>query len=95
MFADLERVFGDGSDQEFMDAHDVYLMTEQRAPDIGQKLFFAAGAKEFGGFRKTGDQFHEHLERLGVEHEWVVYDGGHKWYDWLPVIEQAMRYVIE
>jgi S-formylglutathione hydrolase FrmB len=93
LFVDMERVFGDGSDKEFVDAHDVYLMTERRAPDIGQRLFFAAGNEEYSGFRETGEQFHAHLDRLGVEHEWVVYDGGHKWYDWLPVIERAMRYV--
>jgi len=93
LFVDLERVFGDGSDREFMDAHDVYLITGRRAPDLGQKLFFAAGSKEYEGFRATGEQFHAHLARLGIDHEWVVFDGAHKWYDWLPVIEQAMRYV--
>lgn len=93
LFVDMERVFGDGSDQEFVEAHDVYLLTERRAPDVGQKILFAAGDDEYSGFRDTGEQFHAHLERLGVEHEWVVFDGKHKWYDWLPVIERAIRYV--
>lgn len=95
LFVDMERVFGDGSDQEFVDAHDVYLITERRAPDVGQKILFAAGSKEYRGFRDTGEQFHAHLERLGVEHEWVVFDGRHKWYDWMPVIERAIRYAVE
>jgi len=91
---DLERIFGDGTDEAYMDAWNPYRTSARRAPDLGQRIFLAAGSREDEDFRDTTTAFHEHLERLGVEHEFEIYDGGHGWRWWVPVIDRVLAYVI-
>jgi len=63
-------------------------------PALEQRVFLAAGTEEWSKFRETSGAFAEHLAELGVRHEFVVYDGGHGWEDWQPVIEQAMSFAV-
>ncbi len=93
-FVDLERVFGDGTDEAYMDAWNPFRTSARRAPDLGQRIFLAAGSRDDEDFRDTTTAFHEHLERLGVEHEFEIYDGKHGWRWWAPVIDRALAYVI-
>ena len=93
-FVDLKRVFGDGTDEEFMNAWNPYRTSARRAPDLGQRIYLAAGSREDERFRRTTTAFHEHLEQMGIEHEFEIYDGGHGWKWWAPVIERALARVI-
>jgi S-formylglutathione hydrolase FrmB len=90
-FVDLERVFGDGGDQEFFDAHNIYKIAERRAAAFDQRLFLAAGTREDPEFLRTTGRFHDHLTALGIAHAFTAYDGGHGWKHWAPVIEEALR----
>lgn len=90
-FVDLERVFGDGSDQEYFDAHDVYGIAERRAAAFDQRIFLAAGTREDPEFLRTTRRFHDHLAALGIAHAFAAYDGGHGWKYWAPLIEEALR----
>jgi enterochelin esterase-like enzyme len=90
---DAERAFGDGTDAAFSDSQNAFRLAARRSPTPAQKIFLAAGKRERRYFRETTGRFAAHLERLGLEHRYVVYDGGHGWEDWLPVIEQAIDYV--
>lgn len=92
-FVDLTRVFGDGTDEAYLDAWNPWRTSARRAPDLGQRIFLAAGSAEDEKFRRTTAAFHEHLERLGVEHHFEIYDGKHGWRWWAPVIERALGYV--
>jgi enterochelin esterase-like enzyme len=92
---DLKRVFGDCSDREFVDAHNPYQVVRRRGADLGQRLFLAVGALEPEDFTRTNRAFHELLEEKGVPHEYLVFDGRHRWRDWAPIIEQAMKYAVE
>ncbi len=91
---DLERIFGDGTDEAYMDAWNPFCTSARRAPDLGQRIFLAAGSREDEDFRNTTTAFHEHLERLGVDHEFEIYDGEHGWKWWAPVIERSIAYVM-
>jgi enterochelin esterase-like enzyme len=91
-FTDAPEAFGDGSDQEFSDSQNAYVLVERRPPELEQRIFLAAGTEEWSRFRETSGAFAEHLADLGVHHEFVVYEGGHGWTDWVPVIEQAMSF---
>jgi S-formylglutathione hydrolase FrmB len=93
-FAPLARVFGDGSDSAFLEAHNPFAMTRRRGADLGQRLFLAAGDREKPFFRANTAAFHEHLTRLGAPHEFEVHRGGHGWRRWAPVIERALRYAL-
>jgi S-formylglutathione hydrolase FrmB len=93
-FVDLARVFSDGSDQAFFDAHDIYGIAERRAAAFDQRIFLAAGTREDGEFLGTTRRFHDHLDALGIGNELVEYDGGHGWRYWAPVIEEALAYLL-
>jgi enterochelin esterase-like enzyme len=93
-FTDIPEAFGDGSDIEFSDSMNAYVLAEQRQPELEQRVFLAAGTEEWSKFRETSGAFAEYLEQLGVRHEFVVYEGGHGWSDWIPIIERAMTYAI-
>jgi len=93
-FADLEAVFGEGGDADYMAAYNPYDVAASRAPDLGQKVYLAAGTREDPDFLRTTRKFSAHLDRLGVEHELEVYEGGHGWAHWRPVIHRALRYVL-
>ena len=93
-FTDVPEAFGDGTDIEFSNSMDAYFLAEQRPPALEQRVFLAAGTEEWSKFRETSGAFAEHLAELGVRHEFVVYDGGHGWEDWQPVIEQAMSFAV-
>jgi S-formylglutathione hydrolase FrmB len=93
-FVDLERVFSDGSDQAFFDAHNIYEIAERRAAAFDQRIFLAAGTREAPEFLGTAGKLHDHLARLGIDHVFTAYDGGHGWRDWAPVIEEALPYLV-
>ena len=93
-FVDLERVFSDGSDQAFFDAHNIYEIAERRAAAFDQRILLAAGTREAPEFLGTAGKLHDHLARLGIDHVFTAYDGGHGWRDWAPVIEEALPYLV-
>jgi enterochelin esterase-like enzyme len=93
-FTDAEEAFGDGTDEEFSNTQNAYYLVEQRPPELEQKIFLAAGTDEWSKFRETSEAFAAHLKKIGAEHRMVVYDGGHGWEDWQPIIEQAMTYAV-
>lgn len=92
---DLRRVFGDCSDREFVDAHNPYQIVRRRAAEIDQRLFLAVGERDRDEFLRTNRAFHELLVSKSVDHEFVVYDGRHRWSDWAPLVEQAMKYATQ
>ena len=36
--------------------------------------------------------FHQHLDRLGIEHEYEEFPGGHNWDYWDPRIQDALKF---
>jgi enterochelin esterase-like enzyme len=94
-YVELERVFGDCSDRAFFEAHNPFWVARRRGPDLGQKLFLAVGDDERALFADTNAALHELLEQIGIPHEYLVYEGGHGWRHWAPIIERAMRYAVE
>jgi S-formylglutathione hydrolase FrmB len=93
-FVDFKRVFGDGSDQEFMESHNPWAIVRRRAPDIGQRLYVAAGREEKPFFRETTSAFHAFLTDRGVDHGYELFDGRHGWRYWTPAMERAIRHGI-
>jgi putative tributyrin esterase len=90
----LDRIFGDGADRAFLEAHNPFAVTRRRGAPLGQRLFLAAGADETPFFTATTRAFHAHLERLGAAHAYEEYAGGHGWRFWTPVLERAIRYAL-
>jgi S-formylglutathione hydrolase FrmB len=90
----FRRVFGDGSDREFLETHNPWSIVRRRAPDLGQRLFIAAGAAEKPFFLETTLAFHSFLEQQGVPHGFELYPGRHGWRFWKAVLPRALSYTL-
>ena len=91
-FVDLNRIFGDGSDREFMESHNPFARVRNKKNDPRQRIFLAAGRQEKEFFRGTSIAYHEFLKKNDVAHHWEIFEGRHGWRFWAPVIEQAISY---
>ncbi|MCK9461997.1 MAG: alpha/beta hydrolase-fold protein [Proteobacteria bacterium] len=93
-FVPLDRIFGDGTDREFLEAHNPFAVVRGRGAPLGQGLFIAAGEREKPFFAETTRAFHRFLERASVPHAFEMYPGGHGWRSWAPVLERAIGYAL-
>ncbi len=91
-FVDLNRIFGDCTDQEFMESHNPFAIVKLKKNDPRQRIFLAAGRQEKEFFRGTSTGYHEFLDKNDVAHHWEIFEGGHGWRFWAPVIERAISY---
>lgn len=94
LFAPLKRIFGTMEDRAFFDAHNPYAIVEARGAALDQRLYLAAGTRDRPFVLETARQFHEFLEARGVPHKWEVYDGGHAWTCWEPLLQRAMAHAL-
>jgi S-formylglutathione hydrolase FrmB len=93
--APLERIFGDAGDTAFLEAHNPFAVVRKRGAPLGQRLFIAAGEREKPFFRGTTAAFHAYLDRVGANHAFELYKGGHGWRYWAPVLEKAIGFALE
>lgn len=93
-FFDLERVFGDARDLERAAAYNPYDLVGRQDADTRQRIFLAFGKRERAGIQKTTAQFHEYLRKQSIDHRYVVFEGGHDWESWKPLIPQALCYAL-
>jgi S-formylglutathione hydrolase FrmB len=91
---DLKRIFGDGTDREHLESHNPHAIARSRGADLGTRLCIAAGRDEKPFFRETTLAFHRLLERQGAPHEFELFEGGHGWRHWAPVIERVLQWAI-
>lgn len=91
-FVNFERVFGDGTDQRFIESHNPWAIVRRRAPDLGQRLYVAAGRGEKPFFRNTTEAFHAFLEAKDVDHGFELFAGGHGWRFWAPALMRAIAH---
>jgi S-formylglutathione hydrolase FrmB len=91
-FVNLNRIFGDCTDQEFMESHNPFAIVRRKKNDQHQRIFLTAGRKEKEFFRETSTGYHKFLDENNVAHRWEIFEGGHGWRFWAPVIERAISY---
>jgi len=94
-FVPLDRIFGDGSDREFLEAHNPFAVVRRRGPRLGQRIFLAAGEREKPFFRETTRAFHAFLDEAGVPHAFEIFPGGHGWRHWARAIDRAILFALE
>lgn len=89
VFMPVHRIFGPPNrtrirqEDPFVVWHD--------AEDVDVRLFVAWGTEDRPGVRRTGKKFVRHLREHEIPFESHVYDGGHNWKSWTPVIARALR----
>jgi len=92
---DIRRMLGDGTDRAFLERANPYSLVKALAPEKRPRLFVAAGTDEPDSLRLASSNFHEFLDREGVAHEWVAFQGGHNWKSWPPVVERAIAHAAQ
>lgn len=55
------------------------------------RLLLAWGSEESTSTRSDLSRFSEHLDQANIEHDRIVFPGGHKWKAWAPVLVQALN----
>ena len=69
--------------------HDPFTMLPTYGDNLAslRGIYFEAGDKDEYGFNYHVEAFHEALTAVGIEHEYVIFDGGHSdtLYDRLPI----------
>jgi len=87
----VDRIWGDAQDREAIARGDLYLRWRGPA-DLGPtRLVLAWGDHDRRGVREMNERFHTHLEEAEIPHVALVFEGGHRWSDWTPVLVDALR----
>lgn len=91
MMVPTHRVFGPIEPRSRIERDDPFV--QWTAPESlgGMRLFVAWAEHDRDLVREGGEALHAHLERHAIPHEHRVFDGGHDWVSWAPVIEEALR----
>ncbi|MEB8432023.1 alpha/beta hydrolase-fold protein [Cocleimonas sp. KMM 6892] len=53
------------------------------------------GDKDQPNIIRSNQSFHELLQKSGREHEYFIYDGGHKWVDWQPNFNRVINFLLK
>ena len=89
----FDGAFGLSGNYEFLRKR---LRSGEAQPDNGMKLFLAAGDKDqrsmYGSLNTL--LFHKDLERRGIEHLYLTYDGTHDAMTWVSAMPQALHYLL-
>jgi putative tributyrin esterase len=85
VFGDLTKLIGSDNDPKAV----AKKMVDQKA-DI-PKIFMACGTEDF--LIAENRDFHQHLNGLGIEHEYRESPGVHNWAFWDEYIEKAMEWL--
>lgn len=90
-FVPTVRVFGPTEPRSRIEADDPFVQWTSPVALGGTRLFVAWATGDRDVVREGGEALHRHLEAHGVAHEHRVFDGGHDWASWAPVIEEALQ----
>lgn len=90
-FARIDRVFGKADDKERQRRADPFQRWLAPEDLKGLNLYLAHGDDDRKGIAGTNLALHGHLESRGIAHRYRVFQGGHRWQDWLPVFGEALR----
>ena len=86
-----QHVFGPPHPRSRVERDDPFV--QWRSPEAlgATRLMIAWAASDRDGVREGGEALHAHLEAHGVPHQHRVFEGGHDWASWAPVIEAALQ----
>ena len=91
LFVPMKRIWGAAVDPREIERDDLFVQWQEPADLNGVRLGLAWGSEDRTGIMLSSTRFHEHLDRGHIPHEWLVFEGGHNWKAWTPVIEWALR----
>lgn len=90
LFIPTKKIWGRPSRAQ-IEKQDLFLRWTSQRDLKGVRLMLSWGNDDRGRIQTSSAKFHQHLASHGIEHVSFVYDGGHNWKSWSPVIERALR----
>ena len=95
LFVPVERIWGPTDDVERVRQDDLFRRWTAQDDLSGLRLMLAVGEDDRDGIVTGSTRFHEHLAERGIEHGWLVYEGGHRWVDWRPIFPAVLRFLVD
>lgn len=90
------NLFGDPPDDQFFKANNPLDLAESNAAAIkkaGLKIYFDVGEQDRYGFQDSNKLFDERLKKVGLEHEFHLFPGGHGWEYMIGVAENSYSFL--
>jgi enterochelin esterase-like enzyme len=84
-----EKVFGP-PDRERVEADNPYAQLQGQENLNGMRLFLGAGTRDRKGILESTKKLHSHLLGKSVPHDFLVYEGRHRWRDWARIFPVAL-----
>ncbi len=92
IFIPTHRVWGPVDDRRRIEEDDLFLQWTSPGDTHLRSIVLAWGDHDRGGIVEGSRRFAQHLSEHGIPHEAWVYDGGHAWVAWAPIIERALSH---
>lgn len=87
----FERIFGEVYTDEFRRSNPFNAWVDD-ADMQKLRLQLVWGDQDSERIRESNKAFHARLVQAGVEHDKVVYLGGHKWKYWIPTLDRVLNF---
>ncbi|MBX2849542.1 MAG: esterase family protein [Acidiferrobacterales bacterium] len=93
LFFPLERIFGEDPDEKYRkgNPYNAWVDDEQLQK---MRLQLIWGDQDHRRIKQANEYFHQHLVKNKVEHDSYVYDGRHKWVDWIPNLDRVINFLL-
>ena len=85
------NIFGFRKNSNLIDPYKVWVNDSDKKKPRLQLIW---GDKDQKGIIKTNQDLHQRLSQANIEHEAHVYNGRHKWVDWVPLFSKALNFSI-
>ncbi len=90
----FKRIFGDTYNEDFIRSNPYNAWVES-VEQRKVRLQIMWGDEDYKGILESNEKFHQHLVEHRVEHDSVVYQGGHKWKYWVPNFDRVIRFLLQ
>jgi S-formylglutathione hydrolase FrmB len=78
----IGNIFGSPPDEEFFRSVNPVFIAESNASSVkksGIRIYFDCGEQDRYGFQVSNKAFDEKLTKVGIQHEFHLFPGGHGW----------------
>lgn len=77
-------------DRDEIERNNPFAQFDAPASLRGMRLSLVVGTEDRRGIRRQSGAFHDHLEAHDVPHDYIVYEGAHRWTDWAEILPVAL-----
>ena len=94
LFFPLKRIFGENPNVNYRQ-HNPYNSWVNDKQQQEMRLQLIWGDQDHKKIKLANEEFHQRLVNHDVEHDYYVYDGKHKWVDWIPNLDRVINFSLD